>query len=246
MNGGSQTYPTTPKILALDTSSPNVSLALCQGRETVALIGVTGIAPHSRTLFRHLNYLLESAETSLEQIDLFAVVTGPGSFTGLRVGISAVKGMARGCGRPLVGVTAFDAWASASGLAGAFAVLLEAGRGQAYFGLRRVDADGRIQSLGTDRVIGLKEIAAELSLTSTADRLTIIGDIDPRTISISPESINNNDEGDASRVKTPNTPYLARHAGEVAWRRYGGGEASEARPYYIKPADAELMRGGGR
>ena len=92
MNGGSQTYQTPPKILALDTSSPNVSLALCRGRETVALIGVTGIAPHSRTLFRHLNYLLESAETSLEQIDLFAVVTGPGSFTGLRVGISAVKG----------------------------------------------------------------------------------------------------------------------------------------------------------
>lgn len=245
MNAGSQTYRTPLKILALDTSSPNVSLALCRGRENVALIGVTGIAPHSRTLFRHLNYLLESAETSLDEIDLFAVVTGPGSFTGLRVGISAVKGMARGCGRPLIGVTAFDAWAATAGLPGAFAVLLEAGRGQTYVGRRRVDADGRIQILGTDRLIGLQEIAAELSLNSTADRLTIVGDIDPRTISISTESINK-DEGDAARAMTPNSPYLARHAGEVAWRRYRGGEAPEAHPYYIKPADAELMRGGGR
>jgi tRNA threonylcarbamoyladenosine biosynthesis protein TsaB len=246
MNGGSQNYQTLPKILALDTSSPNVSLALCQGREVIALIGLTGIAPHSRTLFRHLKYLLESAETGLEQIDLFAVVTGPGSFTGLRVGISAAKGLARGCGRPLIGVTAFDAWASAAGSPGAIAVLLEAGRGQVYFGLRSVDADGRVQTLGTDRVIGLQEISSELLLASTADRLTIIGNVDLRAISISTASINNSDEGDAARAMTSNTLYLAQHAGAVAWRRFGGGEVPEAHPYYIKPADAEMMRGGGR
>jgi tRNA threonylcarbamoyladenosine biosynthesis protein TsaB len=242
MNGESQTYQIPPKILALDTSSPNVSLALCQGREVVALIGVTGIAPHSRTIFRHLNYLLESAETSLELIDLFAVVTGPGSFTGLRVGISAVKGIARGCGRPLIGVTAFDAWALTAGMPGDVAVLLEAGRGQIYFGLRRVDEDGDLQILGTDRVIGLQEVTPELLRSSAADNLTITGNIDPRIISKSTSSIDKYDEGGAAWAVMQHTSYLARHAGSVAWGRFKGGEAPVAHPYYIKPADAELMR----
>ena len=246
MNGGLQNHQIPPKILALDTSSPNVSLALCQGREVVALIGVTGIAPHSRTLFRHLNYLLESAETSLEMIDLFAVVTGPGSFTGLRVGISAVKGMARGCGRPLIGVTAFDAWASAAGMPGVTAVLLEAGREQVYFGLRRVAVDGHVQTLGTDRVIGRQEIIAELRLSSAVDRLTITGNIDLRTISESTPSLDKSDEDSPAWAMMPDISYLARHAGAVAWQRFNGGEALAAHPYYIKPADAELMRGGGR
>jgi tRNA threonylcarbamoyladenosine biosynthesis protein TsaB len=235
----------SPKILALDTSSPNVSLALCEGREVVAMIGVTGVAPHSRTLFRHLNYLLECTEASLEVIDLFAVVTGPGSFTGLRVGISAMKGIAHGCGRPLFGVTAFDAWALAAGRPGVIAVLLEAGRGQVYFGLRHVDAGWDIQTLKNDRVMGLQEVTSELQSASATDHLTITGNIDPRTISNSTASINKIDESGAARALMAHPSYLASHASGVAWRCFLGGEAPAAHPYYIKPADAEVKRGGG-
>ena len=141
-----------PRILAIDTSSPRASLALARGGRVIAAAGEESREPHSRTLFNRLAGLLEGAGVAPEEIDAFAVATGPGSFTGLRVGLAAVKGLARTLGRPAVGVTSLDALALAAGVQGRVVALIAAGRGEVYCGLREVSAGGEVKPVGGDQV----------------------------------------------------------------------------------------------
>src|SRR5207253_1846803 len=83
-----------PLILAVDTSSPRLSLALARGATVISAIASESGTPHSQTLFVHLAALFDSAQLDPRHVDAFAVATGPGSFTGLRVGLAAVKGLA--------------------------------------------------------------------------------------------------------------------------------------------------------
>src|SRR3989337_1299788 len=96
-------------ILAVDTSTRRCSMALMRDGEVVqGTDGATEEAFASR-VFSDLGYILGRAGMELRQIELFAVVTGPGSFTGLRVGLTAVKGWAEVLGRPIAGVSALEA-----------------------------------------------------------------------------------------------------------------------------------------
>lgn len=129
-------------VLAVDTSSARPGMAIQRGPELLAALVSSRVEPHSRTLFDNLNLLLDQAVLTIDQIDLFAVVTGPGSFTGLRVGISALKGLAAARRRPLCGVDLLELHARALGSAAPVIVLTTAGRGEIYAGLRRPDPAG--------------------------------------------------------------------------------------------------------
>ncbi|MGH9850166.1 MAG: tRNA (adenosine(37)-N6)-threonylcarbamoyltransferase complex dimerization subunit type 1 TsaB, partial [Blastocatellia bacterium] len=75
-----------PIILAVDTSSRQASLAISRGEEIVASISINDNLPHSRTLFPNISELLRIAGMKIQAVNVFATATGPGSFTGLRVG----------------------------------------------------------------------------------------------------------------------------------------------------------------
>lgn len=93
------------QILILDTSTSTGSVALCRGEHLLAEIVVDSLASHSDKLLMHVEQILEEQTCRLADIAAFAVIDGPGSFTGLRVGVAAAKGLAHACQRPLFGVS---------------------------------------------------------------------------------------------------------------------------------------------
>jgi tRNA threonylcarbamoyladenosine biosynthesis protein TsaB len=120
-------------ILAVDTSSRTGSLAVLQDEAVIGLISTCSDENFSSRTFRQLEFLLTELSIKLEEFDLYAVASGPGSFTGLRVGLTAVKGWAEVYGKPIAAVGTLDAIAVQSHLrfSGAAAVM-DARRGQVF------------------------------------------------------------------------------------------------------------------
>ncbi len=119
------------RILAIDTTSEFGSLALFGGGEVAAELPLHSKEGFSQTLYAHIETLLEQNGWALADIDCFAAATGPGSFTGVRVGLAAVKGLAEALAKPAVGVSSLQALAS-FGNAALRATVLDARRGQVY------------------------------------------------------------------------------------------------------------------
>jgi tRNA threonylcarbamoyladenosine biosynthesis protein TsaB len=122
------------KILALDTTSEFGSLALIRGNEVVAERLLRSPEGFSQVLFEQIHDLLAQAGWRLGDIDAFAAAAGPGSFTGVRVGLAAVKGLAESLGKSAAGVSNLEAVAW-FGTAPLRAAVLDARRGQIYGGL---------------------------------------------------------------------------------------------------------------
>lgn len=120
-------------ILSVDTTSRAGSLALWQdGRVTHTLVGDPS-RTHGERLPNEISVLLSQAGLAVKDIDLYAVVTGPGSFTGLRVGIAAVQGLALARGRQVIPIPALNAFASADEVGdGPIAVWRDAQRRQVF------------------------------------------------------------------------------------------------------------------
>jgi tRNA threonylcarbamoyladenosine biosynthesis protein TsaB len=97
-------------VLAIETSTPQSSVALGTEMEILAQVSVTG-RTHQETLFPALERILAWAKVGLDQVGGIAVGTGPGLFTGLRVGVQAAKSLAQVLGVPIVGVSSLDALA---------------------------------------------------------------------------------------------------------------------------------------
>jgi len=121
----------TPRVLALDTTSEFGSLALAAGDEVVDEILLHAPDGFAHVLFAHLERLLAKHGWPLAEIDCFAAAAGPGSFTGVRVGLAAIKGLAEAAGKPAVAVSNLQAIAF-FGTAPFRAVVLDARRGEIY------------------------------------------------------------------------------------------------------------------
>src|SRR5271166_5021543 len=87
-------------VLALDTSSPSGSIAVLRDEKVIGVVSTTGDETYSSRMFRQLEFLLAELKLSHGDFDLFAVNSGPGSFTGLRVGLTAAKGWAEVYAKP--------------------------------------------------------------------------------------------------------------------------------------------------
>ena len=96
------------KILAIDSSGQTASVALWENDLTLAEFSIHAKKTHSQTLLPMLEAVREKTEFHMEEIDAVAVTSGPGSFTGIRIGIAAAKGFALAAGKPLVSVTSFE------------------------------------------------------------------------------------------------------------------------------------------
>jgi tRNA threonylcarbamoyladenosine biosynthesis protein TsaB len=128
-------------ILALDTSTEQASVAVAQGQRTLSEWSWVADRNHSRQLFTVIRHILDVVELQIVKVDALVVATGPGSFNGLRVGISAAKGLATARHVPLVGISTLDviAFQAASADQVVWAVM-PAGRGEVY--LARYAGDG--------------------------------------------------------------------------------------------------------
>src|SRR5579862_2844195 len=149
-------------ILAIDTSTRMGSAAILRDSDVLAAVSGSEITPYSTRLFRYISLLREITNLRMDQFDLYAVAAGPGSFTGLRVGLTAVKAWAEVHGKPIAAVSGLEAIAAESLVPetpvapnGHFiAPFLDARRGQIYGAIyRRIAGDSMSLKLASDESI---------------------------------------------------------------------------------------------
>lgn len=121
-------------ILALDTTTRGGSVAVTDGERVLALLPGDQSRTHGERLPAELGRALEQAGTSRDRIDLLAVATGPGAFTGLRIGLAAMQGLAMTLNKPVIGVSALDALAQQveQGEVGLIVPWMDAQRGDVF------------------------------------------------------------------------------------------------------------------
>ena len=130
------------RILAVDTSSERGSVCIVEDTEILGEIRLRSSVQHSDRLFRSVDFLFSYTPFGLKDIDLFAAARGPGSFTGLRIGLAAMEAFAAAQGKPGAGVSTLEALAWKAGAAEGRLIspIIDARRGEIYAGLyRRID-----------------------------------------------------------------------------------------------------------
>jgi tRNA threonylcarbamoyladenosine biosynthesis protein TsaB len=227
-------------ILALDTSSPNGSLAVLRDEKIIGVISTLAEETYSSRMFRHVEFLLQELSLKLTDFDLFAVAAGPGSFTGLRVGLAAAKGWAEVYGKPVVGISVLEAIAAQS-YSGATVLVAasDARRGEIYFGVYRREKDS-LALEGEECVSAPEEFLRRIAARPGSAEFAIV--------SPSPEVLN----GALSRIEMERLPLprvervssvLAPVIGQLGYRRAKGGDVSDALTLdanYIRRTDAEV------
>lgn len=148
--------------LAVDSSGSACSVAVMDDMRLISEGYIDAGLTHSRTLVPLIENTLKSCGASPAEVDRFAVSVGPGSFTGVRIGVSAVKGMAFALGKPCVGVSALLAMACQTGNSGGFICpVMDARVGQVYTALFQ-SIDGAVKRLWNDEAMPLEELAQKL------------------------------------------------------------------------------------
>ena len=151
------------KILAIDTSASPVSAALLSDGKLLGEFYLNIKTTHSQTLMPIVSALLSSSGTDIKDIDVFAVNAGPGSFTGVRIGIASVKGMAMPFDKPCAQVSTLESMAYNMPYSdGVVCAVMDARCNQVYNALFRL-SDGKIERLTADRALSIDELADELS-----------------------------------------------------------------------------------
>lgn len=141
------------KILALETSAKSVSAAVTDGGVVRAYTYQNTGLTHSRTLMPLVDAMLRESEQSLSDMDLLAVAAGPGSFTGLRIGVSALKGLAWAADKPCCGVSTLEAMAqNLRHMDGLIVCSMDARRSQVYNAVFAAEG-GQLTRLTPDRAI---------------------------------------------------------------------------------------------
>ncbi len=219
----------TPYIVAVDTTSESGSIALTAGETVIEEAAMDSADGFGHVLFQSLRSLLARHGRSLNGIDCFAAAAGPGSFTGIRVGLSAVKGLADALGKPAVGVSTLQAiaWHGSAPLRAAF---LDARRGEVYGGLYTDE----MALVEPEVVTGLPDWLPTLPVNGLE---FISTDLTPLVSAIGP--------GPLAGVPRRTAPRrLASAVGMLAARRLIAGQtlnpaALEAN--YVRRSDAELF-----
>lgn len=164
-------------VIGIDSSAAAASAAICETGANPRVIAQTSInakITHSQTLVPILEGLLKNASVKLEDADGFAVSGGPGSFTGLRIGISAVKGMAYALGKPCFSVSTLHALAyNLIGRKCIACAVMDARCNQVYNALFRIDGE-KIERITEDRALFIAELEADLEKYS--EPVVFVGD----------------------------------------------------------------------
>ena len=162
------------KILAFETSAKAASVALTQeGKLLGESYQNTGLT-HSQTLMVMAQDLLRQCGVAISQLDAVAVAKGPGSFTGVRIGVAAAKGLAWGAELPCVGVSTLSAMAAGLGVwQGYVCPVMDARRSQVYNALFHADC-GKYTRIREDRAISLQELGEDVK--NLSQPIFLVGD----------------------------------------------------------------------
>jgi tRNA threonylcarbamoyladenosine biosynthesis protein TsaB len=234
------------RVLALDTTTRSGSVALIDHQRIEAERGGDATRTHAERLPQEILSLLAENQLSTPDIELFAVASGPGSFTGLRVGIATVQGLALVHGRRIVAVSALEALAQLAGkeLAGGSLVgaWMDAGRSEVFSALYRLSAFPPFSSQRLEEV----EAAAVGSPGGVLERWADLLGSEP-VLLVGPGAMMYEELIRAHRFngQVVGVAHLAGAIGLIASSRAAEGETVDpagVRPLYVRRPDAELDR----
>ncbi len=161
-------------VLALDTSSIVSSVALMDDEKLIGEYTINHKKTHSQKLMPMVAELLESCEVRIEAVDYIAVAEGPGSFTGLRIGVATAKGLAHAVNIPVVGVSTLDALAFNLAFSqGLICPILDARRGQVYTGIYKWEL-GELCPIEKPTATTIDELVEKL--TKRSEEVIFLGD----------------------------------------------------------------------
>ena len=224
-------------LLAADTSGKNGSIALARipsadrSSADVEILEVVPLAggTFSAQLVPQIAALLSKHGFKKEEIGAFAVASGPGSFTGLRVGLAAIKALAEVTGNPIAAVSLLEAVARSGNARGRVIAALDAGRGEIYTGVYEVSERS---------VIIHEQLLSQEEFIRAAEGLRVI------TPSSSVAHLLRNAGIPVEEVDSPRSDIIAR----LGWKKIHAGETvspDELEANYIRRSDAEIFSKGG-
>jgi tRNA threonylcarbamoyladenosine biosynthesis protein TsaB len=242
----------SPIILSIETATRRGSVSVSRGSEELGFeIGNSQIS-HSNTLLRDINKVLKESKTSVSDLQLLAAAAGPGSFTGLRIGLATIKALAATLELPCIGIPTLQAVARAAGKSRASVALLPAGRGELFAQMLSVLPDGSVLELDLPAHVSPQELrerygyqtqirwcgeGAHLHRDKIEDWAVQKG-IDFSEAQSDP--INANENGWQLAALNPK---LAQHVAGLALIQFEKGHAGDPnslRALYVRPSEAEL------
>lgn len=239
---------TDPLILAIETGTRAGSVALARGEQILASRSGDQSVSHSHDLIENIDAVLQKAGGELSAVDLFAAAIGPGSFTGLRIGLATAKSLAVSLDRRCVGVSTLGAVAHAAGAAERVIALLPAGRGEVFAQMFAVRNDV-VESLDEPAHISPQALVAKYG---RHPQLTWAGEGAHAQLDLlRSEAWGKGIEltfGAQQQEKTgwrlaPPAPRLAEDVARLAFREWCKGnviDPGELRANYVRASDAEI------
>ena len=226
---------TPPLILAIENSGLCGSVALVSGSHCIAEQSLLSRLTHSKRLLTTIDRLLAESQVDWPQVDAMAISLGPGSFTGLRIGLSTVKGLAMATGIPLIGVSTLD------GLAGQFShtdkavcPVLDARKKEVYTALYRANDEGLMERQSDYLVTSPEKLAEQITEPTVfmGDGTAVYGNLLREKL------------GDLA-LFAPEQLYFAKASsiGFCALSLFAQNQfldTASCVPLYIRPSDAEI------
>jgi tRNA threonylcarbamoyladenosine biosynthesis protein TsaB len=237
-----------PVILSLETATIGGSICVARAAESLSTKVGDSKVSHSNSLLSDINECLHDAGLGLADIELFACASGPGSFTGLRIGIATLKALAATLGRPCVGVPTLNAIAQSAGQSKATVALLPAGRGEVFAQMFSVSAAELVEldaaaHLSPPKVIERYQELRNLVWTgpgALVHRALLQESAALRSIPFVERSASFDTDG--WKLAQPETS-LARNVSLLALRLFTSGQLQtpeSLRAKYVRPSDAEI------
>ena len=225
------------KIFACESTAKTASVALCEDNILLAEFTQNGGNTHSETLLPMTEVLLNSMKTDIDEIDVFAVSEGPGSFTGVRIGAATVKGFAHRKDKPCIGVSTLEALARnlAFGEDKIIIPVMDARRGQ-FYTAKFAFKDGKLDRIGEDTPMSFEDFLEDVK--ALGERVYLCGDGYAPARKLL---------GDEFSYETPEKlRYQSAYSvAQIAYEKYLAGDrtsAEDLRPTYLRLPQAERDR----
>lgn len=238
---------TPPLILSLETATLGGSVFLGTPNTVLATRLGDPRVSHSNSLLSDISACLEEAGLTLQDIDVFACASGPGSFTGLRIGIATLKALAATLNRSCVGVPTLNAVAHSAGASSATVALLPAGRGEVFAQMFSVSEHGEVKELDHAAHLSPQKLMAKYAgfsnLIWAGEGAHLHKELLTTSAGQQGFALNESKAAGGGWGLAPRPENLARNVAALALQMYQRNELQTPdtlHAMYVRPSDAEL------
>jgi tRNA threonylcarbamoyladenosine biosynthesis protein TsaB len=226
------------KILGIDSSTPVTTIALIENQNLVVETVLNTRRNHSKKLMPVIDMVLKEAEVTITEIDGIAVAKGPGSFTGLRIGLTTAKTIAWSLGKPLLAIPSLDGLAlNAQGVSGIICPILNARKNEVYTCLYKIDKSNNLHKLSD--YLAIEPLKLIDILKSKDEAIILLGDGVEEFATLFTDAL-----GDKITILTPvNWLSRASHIAYLGLKKLQNNEQDDVMhvsPLYIRKSEAEL------